>query len=129
MMDSIWRNELIFAMFGILYIQFMLMCAIIALLSIFQTYQMILRQNYHWWWRSFFLGAMGGIYLLIFAIYYMKKYTEFEFGNSFLSEILYVMQMSAISVCFACMCGTVSLLASYVFVERIYNVGTASKLT
>jgi hypothetical protein len=43
MMDSIWRNELIFAMFGMLYIQFMLMCAIIALLSIFQTYQMILR--------------------------------------------------------------------------------------
>lgn len=60
---------------------------------------------------------------MFFSIYYLYHYTEYTVGGT-LSELFYCVQMVFTSFCFGSMCGSVSLLASYLFVERIYNAGT-----
>ena len=117
-MDSVWRNNLIYAMFGSLFINILLLVFMIAIVSISQTYHMIKHKNYHWWWRSFFVGAMGGVYMFIFSIYYISHYMKRKMEDP-LSEALYFTQMCWSSFCFATMCGTISLITSYMFVERI----------
>ena len=123
MLDSIWRSNLIYAMFGILNLKVILLCLSLCAVSIVQTYHMIINKNYHWWWRSFCIGALGGVYLEFFAIYYMFYYTNYTLGGTS-SEVFYSIQMFFTSVCFGTMCGSVTLLSSYFFVERIYNAGT-----
>ena len=126
MMDSVWRSNLIYAMFGILLFNIALMIIVIALVSIVHTYHLLCNQNYNWWWRSFFVGFNGGVYMLIASIYYMFKYTHYK-ETILASDSLFLIQMVFASFNFAAMCGTVSLLASYYFVERIYSASKSGE--
>lgn len=117
-MESIWRSYAVYGMFFILLASLLMMGVTIASLSIVITYKSLSHQNYDWWWNSFYLGASGGVYMALYSVYYLYTYED----TSFLSgDFIYYLIMQLISVCFGCMCGAISLLSSYLFVERIYN--------
>lgn len=69
-MKSVWHSYL-YAMFGFLFINMQLLTIVVCLLSIVQTYVQLNAGNYEWQWRSFFLGASGGIYMAIYSLYFM----------------------------------------------------------
>ena len=121
-MDSVWRSYMIYAMFGILLVTLLMMAVTISALSITVTYKRLSHQNYDWWWPSFFLGASGGVYMMLFAIYYLVAHEDMSVLSS---DLIYFITMACISFCFAVMCGSISVLASYLFVENIYR--TSSK--
>jgi len=48
----------------------LLMLALVASLSsVLQTYTLLNNGFYHWWWRSFLLGACAGIYLFLVSAF------------------------------------------------------------
>ena len=117
-MESIWRSYAVYGMFFILFASLAMMGVTVASLSIVVTYKSLCHQNYDWWWNSFALGASGGIYMAIYSAYYLYAYEDTSFLSS---DFIYYLTMSLISACFGFMCGAISLLSSYLFVERIYN--------
>lgn len=121
LMDSIWRSYMLYAMFAILLVSLILMTVTIASLSVMVTYQLLRHQNYDWWWSSFSLGASGGLYMMLYSVYYMVRYEDMSFLSS---DFIYFLTMTLVSACFAAMCGAIAVLSSYLFVERIYRASS-----
>jgi hypothetical protein len=107
-----------YAMFGFLFVNLQLLTLIICLLSIVQTYMQINELNWAWWWRSFKLGASGALYMGAYSFYYMVFVLKMDLLSS---EIVYLFYMMLSTVCFAVMCGTISVISSYCFVKNIYS--------
>lgn len=125
-MESIWRSYAVYGMFFILFASLLMMGVTIASLSVVVTYKSLSHQNYDWWWNSFSLGASGGVYMGLYSAYYLYANED----TSFLSgDFIYYLIMQMISVCFGLMCGAISLLSSYLFVERIYNSSAKGEFT
>ena len=102
--DSVFRAHM-YAMFGFLLINFLLLIVIIALLSIISTYTQLCNQNYEWWWRSFVVGGSGGIYLAIYAVIYAFTTLKLSDVASDVGFIVY----SYIFIClYICAAGFVS---------------------
>ena len=125
-MASIWRSYMIYGMFFILLISLIMMGVTISALSIVVTYKSLCHQNYDWWWNSFCLGASGGIYMMLYAMYYWIQSEDISLLGP---DFVYVLTMLLISSSFAFMCGGISILASYLFVERIYNASSRGEFT
>lgn len=116
-MRSVWRSYM-YAMYGFLFVNLQLLTLIISLLSIVQTYVQLNAQNWSWWWRAFNLGASGGIYMGVYSLYFMIFNLQMDL---LAGEIIFLLYMFLGTTCFAIMCGTISVIASYCFVVSIYS--------
>merc|ERR1719507_1681215 len=102
-------------MFFILLISLIMMGVTISALSIVVTYKSLCHQNYDWWWNSFCLGASGGVWMWIYSFFYLFIYEDYSFLSG---DFIFFLTMTMISSCFGFMCGSISVLSSYLFVER-----------
>ena len=103
---------------GFLLADVLLLLGVIGLISVLQTYLQLQFGNYEWYWRSFWTGASGGIYLTIYAVVYM--FAEMNFTN-FDSDLVYLIYMTVFIVSYMLFAGTFSAVCSYVFVEYLYT--------
>jgi transmembrane 9 superfamily member 2/4 len=116
-MNSVWHSYM-YAMYGFLFFNLQLLCIVISLLSVVQTYITLNAQNYEWWWRAFWVGASGGFYMGAYSLYYMVFVLKMNFVAG---ELIYLLYMVLCTGGFMLMCGTISTLASYIFVHAIYS--------
>ena len=117
LLQSVWRSYMVYGAFVIILSALVMMGVTIASLSIVVTYKSLCCQNYNWWWNSFILGASGGVYMFAYTAYiFISNQEKFKFAPDFMAFL----SMTLISTCFGLMCGSISVLASYTFVERIY---------
>ena len=49
-------------------LSWILYLVIVAELSVISTYVQLYNEDYHWWWRAFFLGATPSFYLFLVGI-------------------------------------------------------------
>lgn len=116
-MKSVWRSYL-YAMFGFLFVNLQLLTLIVVLVSILNTYVLLNAQNWEWQWRSFCIGASGGVYMGLYALYFMFYNLEMDL---LMGEAVYLIYMVLVSTCFSIMCGTISAISSWMFVSTIYS--------
>ena len=57
----------------------------------------------------------------LYSIYYMVTYESLNFLEA---DLVYFISMTMVSSCFGVMCGAIAVLASYLFVERIYHASS-----
>ena len=117
LLDSIFRANW-YAMFGFLLLNLLTLIITIALLSILTTYMQLCYQNHHWWWRSFLIGASGGIYISLYCLFYMGTQMDLYSVGSDLSFIFYAVLFIG---CYSTAAGAISVSASYSFVKSIYG--------
>lgn len=115
--DSIWGNRL-YAMFGSLLLVMALLVFVIGELSVVHTYLLLQHGNPDWQWRSFMLGASGGLYFFLYANYYALFVLQM---NMWTAEAVYFIWSCLIGICFMFFCGATSTLASACFVSMIYS--------
>ena len=116
-LTSVWRSYL-YAMFGFLFVNLSLLMLVVGLVSILSTYLNLQSGNWAWWWRSFGIGLAAGLFLMIYSLYSMF----FDFGmDLFWGDIIYLLYTLLFGSMFGCMCGTMSLMASFVFITIIYS--------
>ena len=113
-----WHSYTMYVMFGILFIHTCLMSVITGLLSTIQTYFMLTYGDYQWWWRSFSLGLGAGAYMTIYVIWYALKTLDADFLGS---EMIYMVYMYVFVTCFSVMCGAISVISSFYFIQNVYN--------
>ena len=107
-----------YAMYGFLFVNIQLLSFIVALLSILQTYVQLNAQNWEWWWRSFMVGASGGLYMGLYSLYFMVTNLHMDL---LAGELIYLLYMFLCTCCFSLMCGAISVVSSYYFVTTIYE--------
>ena len=117
LIDSVFRSHM-YAMFGFLLINFILQVMIISLLSILQTYMQLCYQHWEWWWRSFWVGSSGGIFMAAWLIFYLFNNMKIGDLNNDVMFLLYIMLFV---VCYSVAAGTIAVQASYWFVASIYS--------
>lgn len=116
-MESVWSSYM-YAMFGFLYVNLFVMILVVACLAVYQTYRMVQHGNWNWAWQTFWMGGSVGLYLGAYSLYYMVWHLNVNFLGS---EIVYLLYMYVACCTFSIMCGTVSLLSGFFFLEFLYS--------
>ncbi|CBZ36058.1 endosomal integral membrane protein, putative [Leishmania donovani] len=114
--SSVWLG-VAYRMLSFLLAAFVLVLVIVAQVSIFSTYNQLSLLNYHWWWRSFFVSASYGAWLMLYCVLY---YWFISVVKGFLGMILFFGYMGLACVTVALMFGAVGFLASLVFVRILF---------
>jgi len=114
--NSVWRSYM-YAMFGSLFICMALLVFVVCELSIIQCYFQLQCGNYEWQWRSFILGASGGIFVGLYSIYYMVCIAKMDM---LAGELIYFVYAALGTYSLSVMCGMISWCASWHFVQGIY---------
>ena len=115
--ESVW-SQYMYAMFGFLLINFLLMAGVISLLAIVQIYMQLSYGNYEWWWRTFFIGASGGLYVALYAVFYLVFHMDLQLIGF---DLIYLVYVYLFTVIFSIMCGSIACMSGYLFVENIYK--------
>merc|ERR1712166_625859 len=109
-MSSIWFGTTYYYVFG-----FLLVVGL--LLSITLTYFQLCAEDYHWWWRSFWISGSCAAYVFLYSCYFFVTQSEMDnissiavyFGYSFMAAFVLFL-----------MCGAMGCTATYVFVRTIF---------
>ena len=104
-------------MFGFLLLNLLMLIVTISLLSVLSTYLQLCSGHHEWWWRSFYVGMSGGVYMAIYCVLYMLKNMDALDLLSDLSIIVYIVSFLG---CYSVAAGAISVQASYIFTKRIY---------
>ncbi|XP_027083641.1 transmembrane 9 superfamily member 5 isoform X1 [Coffea arabica] len=113
---SIWGYK-IFTLPGILFITFMILVLVTAVLSILLTYFQLTVEDPDWWWRSFLRGGSVGIFMFLYSFYFYSKSSM----SGFMQTVFYFGYSASMCYAFFLMLGTVSFYTSLTFVRRIYH--------
>ncbi|TYH70008.1 hypothetical protein ES332_D05G090100v1 [Gossypium tomentosum] len=113
---SLWGYR-IFTLPSILFIMFIILILITAILSVGLTYIQLSVEDHQWWWRSVFCGGSTAIFMFAYCIYFYTR-----------SSTSGLLQFSFVFGYNACMCyafflmlGTVGFRSSLMFVRYIYR--------
>lgn len=113
---SIWGYK-IFTLPGILFVTFMILVLVTALLSILLTYFQLTVEDPDWWWRSFFRGGSVGIFMFLYSFYFYSKSNM----SGFMQTAFYFGYSASMCYAFFLMLGAVSFYTSFTFVRHIYH--------
>jgi transmembrane 9 superfamily protein 1 len=113
---SIWGYK-ICTLPGILFITFIILIILTAMISVGLTYVQLSVEDHEWWWRSVLCGGSTAIFMFGYCIYFYAR-----------SNMNSIIQLSFFIGYNACMCfafflilGTISFHASFMFVRHIYH--------
>lgn len=116
-MTSLWQHQFYY-LFGFLVLVLVILAFTCAEISIAFTYQTLVAENYHWWWRAFLSSGSSGLYVFIYSVYYFLTKMDVD---KVVPTLFYFGYMSLFSVIFTLMTGSMGLLASFAFVQVIYG--------
>ena len=115
-MGALWKHQIYFlaTFLWISLILFIIICGEISVIVIFWN---LCYGDYKWWWKSFLIGASPVIYFVAFSIYYF-----FTLEIRRLSAmVVYFGIMGLISAMALFICGSVSVLFTFIFIKFIYS--------
>lgn len=115
--SSVWLGAG-YHMFGFLTIALGLILTITAQFSIFSTYYQLSLLNYHWWWRSFFVSASYGVWLMAYCVFY---YLFVSLVKGFWGAVLYFGYMTLACLITSLIFGAIGFVASLTFVRIVYS--------
>lgn len=113
---SMWGYK-IFTLSGILFITFIILVVLTAMLSVGMTYIQLSLEDHEWWWRSILRGGSTAIFMFGYCIYYYAKSDM----NGSLQLLFFFGYNACLCYAFFLMLGTISFYISWIFVRHIYH--------
>jgi len=113
---AIWENQYYY-LFGFLFLVFAILIIACSQISIVMVYFQLCAEDYHWWWRSFFVSGGSAFYVFLYSVFYF--YTKLEI-TAFVPTLLYFCYSAIIVVTFWILTGTIGFYAAYLFIRKIY---------
>lgn len=114
----------VYYLYGALISVFAILVVTCAELSIVFTYLTLSAESWRWQWPAFLTTASSGVYVFLYAMYYLFSQPPFLEGGEgapLMSWVLYASYMMLVSGAFSLMCGSVGYAASQLFVRKIYD--------
>ena len=115
-MGALWKHQIYFLV-AFLWISLFLFIIICGEISIIVVFWNLCYGDYNWWWKSFLMGASPVIYFVIFSIYY---FFNLQLRRIY-AMIVYFGIMGLISAMSLFICGSLSVLITFIFVKTIYS--------
>ncbi|EDV23217.1 uncharacterized protein TRIADDRAFT_27647 [Trichoplax adhaerens] len=116
-LTAIWENQFYY-LFGFLFLVFLILVVSCSEITIALTYFQLCAENYHWWWRSFFMSGGCSIYVFAYCIfYYVAKLDIIDF----VPTLLYFGYTMLMILTFYLLTGTIGFFSTYWFIRRIYG--------
>jgi len=116
-MSALWLHQIYYVM-GFLLVVWLILAATCAQVSVVMDYLQLCAEDHHWWWKSFGNCASAGVYLFLYALWFLASRLELV---GFLPVVIYLTYMSMISLCFGLFCGSVGFLCAFWFNRKIYG--------
>ena len=66
---AIWENQYYY-LFGFLFLVFAILIIACSQISIVMVYFQLCAEDYHWWWRSFFVSGGSAFYVFLYSAFY-----------------------------------------------------------
>ena len=116
-MSALWRHELYFIV-SFLWLSYFLFVIVSGEVSIIVVFWNLCYGDYNWWWKSFLVGSSPVIYFILYSIYFFM----FKMNITRLSAIVvYFGIMGLISAMALFICGSISVLICFGFINKIYS--------
>jgi len=116
-MSALWLHQ-IYYVFGFLMAVLFILVVTCAEITIVMVYAQLCAEDYHWWWRSFYISGSSALYLYLYSIWYF--FTKLSIAG-FASYLVYFGNMLIISISFFLLTGCIGFMASFWFVRKIYG--------
>ena len=116
-MSALWLHQ-IYYMMGFLTAVLFILSATCAEVSVVMTYLQLCAEDHRWWWKSFSNCASAGLYLFLYSLWFLVSRMSLV---GMLPVVVYVVYMTMISICFGVFCGSLGVLCSFVFIQKIYG--------
>ncbi|KAE8729406.1 Transmembrane 9 superfamily member 5 [Hibiscus syriacus] len=113
---SLWGYR-IFTLPSILFIMFIILILLTAILSVGLTYIQLSVEDYQWWWRSVLCGGSTSIFMFAYGIYFYARSSM----SGLLQFSFFVGYNACMCYAFFLMLGTVGFRSSLMFVRYIYR--------
>ncbi|CBY43615.1 unnamed protein product, partial [Oikopleura dioica] len=113
---AIWENEFYY-LFGFLFLVFVILVVACSQISIVMTYFQLCAEDYHWWWRCFFVSGGSSLYVFAYSIFYFVTKLEI---TQIIPTLLYFGYTTIIVFSFWILTGSIGFYASYAFIKVIY---------
>jgi len=114
---TLWFSQYNYAMVSIL-VTLLSLGVVCGQISIFSCYMQLAAENHRWWWTSFRMGSIIGLYSLLYSLWFMSAQMDLV---GVLSVVIYVTYMTMISICIGLFGGSIGFLSSLWFVRTIYG--------
>ncbi|KAK9473077.1 uncharacterized protein V1510DRAFT_415977 [Dipodascopsis tothii] len=116
---SVWHDLAgYYYLYGFLGATFLNLVAVVVEISVVTTYIQLCAEDYHWWWKSFFVGAGSAVWIFAYSIVYCISQMRIA---GFVAGLLFVSYSLLACTVYGLCTGTVSFLAAHFFVNRIYR--------
>ena len=86
-------------------------------ISIIFVYLNLCKGDYNWWWKSFFISASPGLYILGYSCYYLFHLNITRFS----AILVYFVIMGEITMVACLICGSCGVLLTWAFLIMIYS--------
>jgi transmembrane 9 superfamily protein 2/4 len=86
-------------------------------ISIIFVYLNLCKGDYNWWWKSFFISASPGLYILGYSFYYLFHLNITRFS----AILVYFVIMGEITMVACLICGSCGVLLTWAFLIMIYS--------
>ncbi|KAK9467418.1 hypothetical protein V1512DRAFT_205662 [Lipomyces arxii] len=117
-LKSVWQDKTgYYYMYGFLGLTFWILMVIVSEISVVTTYFQLCAEDYNWWWRSFLVGTGSSFWIFGYSVWYYFAKLQL---SGFVAGLMFFLYSLIACVVYALCTGTVSFLASYLFVHRIY---------
>ncbi|EXB38443.1 Putative phagocytic receptor 1b [Morus notabilis] len=113
---SIWGYK-IYTLPGILFVTFVILVILTAILSIGLTYIQLSVEDHRWWWRSVLCGGSTAIFMFGYAIYFYLKSNM----DGLMQLLFFIGYNACMAYAFFLVLGTISFCVSLMFVRYIYR--------
>ena len=116
-MSALWLHQIYYVM-GFLLVVWLILAATCAQVSVVMDYLQLCAEDHRWWWKSFANCASAGVYLFVYALWFLASRLELV---GFLPVVIYLTYMFMISLCFGLFCGSIGFLCAFWFNRKIYG--------
>mmetsp|Transcript_1510 Transcript_1510/g.3606 ORF Transcript_1510/g.3606 Transcript_1510/m.3606 type:complete len:708 (+) Transcript_1510:42-2165(+) len=116
-MSALWLHQY-FYMMGFLMAVLFILVATCSMVSIVMCYLQLCGEDHRWWWKSFWNCATAGVYLFLYALWFLSSKLDLI---GFLPILVYLTYMSMISIAFGLLCGAIGFYSCFWFTKKIYG--------
>jgi transmembrane 9 superfamily protein 3 len=117
-LSAVWSHNKIYYVYGFMFAILVLLCIVVACVSITCTYVLLNAEDYRWQWHSIICCGATSIYVFIYTIHYFYNSTQM---SGFFQTVYYFGASLNFCVGLCLFCGALGFFGASKFVFLIYS--------
>merc|ERR1711991_753692 len=105
------------ATFAFVFVSILMLTLATAFVSVLAVFLRLRTEDYHWWWRGFWVATSPALYVYFYMLYFIRYMKLMSLASLF----IFLINSTLFAFVLAIYLGGVGMLASQLFVTTIYE--------